>query len=108
MGGFSQVKQELENQNIRFVAASADPQDKAQEAAKDYGLPIGYGLTQAFIEGLGGYWEANRKFSQPTEFLLTPENTIAQLSYSDGPLARTEAEDVLKMVAFREKQRQGG
>jgi hypothetical protein len=40
--------------------------------------------------------------------VLSPENQIVQLSYSDGPLARTEAEDVLKLVAFRMKQRQGG
>ena len=107
MGGFSKVKADLEEHGISLVAASADAQDKATEMAAEIGFPVGYGLDQAFIESVGGYWEANRKFSQPSEFLLSPENEIVQLSYSDGPLARTEAEDVLKLVAFREKQRQG-
>lgn len=108
MGGFSSVKAELESNNITFVAASSDGQDKAAEIAAELGLKVGYGLDQAFSESIGGYWEANRKFAQPSEFVLSPENIIVQVSYSDGPIARTEAEDVLKLVAFREKQRQAG
>jgi peroxiredoxin len=108
LGGFSQVKADLETNNITFVAASSDPRDKAAEMATELGLKIGFGLDQAFSESIGGYWEANRKFAQPSEFVLSPENTIVQLSYSDGPLARTEAEDVLKLVAFHEKRRRGG
>jgi peroxiredoxin len=108
LGGFSSAKAELESNNISFVAASSDGQDKAVEMAAELGIPIGFGLDQAFSESVGGYWEANRKFAQPSEFVLSPENVIVQVSYSDGPLARTEAEDVLKLVAFREKQRQAG
>jgi len=107
LGGFSKIKADLEKNNITLVAASSDPQDKAAEMAAELGIPVGYGVDQALIESLGGFWEANRKFAQPSEFVLTPENAIVQLSYSDGPLARTEAEDVLKLVAFREKQRKG-
>ncbi len=66
--------------------------------AEAIGYPVGYGVDQALIEGLGGYWQAARKFAQPAEFLLKPDNTIVQLSYSDGPLARTEAGDVVRMV----------
>ncbi len=108
MDGFSKIKADLDTHNITLVAASSDPQDKAAEMAEEIGFPVGYGVSQADIEALGGYWEANRKFAQPCEVVLSPENQIVQLSYSDGPIARTEAEDVLKLVAFREKQRQGG
>ncbi len=107
MDGFSKVKADLEKNNISVVAASADPQDKAAEMAAKAGYPVAWGVDQAMIESVGGYWEANRKFGQPSEFVLSPENRIVQLSYSDGPLARTEADDVLKLVALREKQRQG-
>lgn len=108
MGGFSKVRADLDANNITLVAASSDPQDKAAEMAAEIGFPVGYGVDQATAESLGAYWEANRKFIQPTEVVLSPENQIVQLSYSDGPLARTEAEDVLKLVAFRMKQRQAG
>ena len=98
MDGFRAIKQELENRNITVVAASSDPQDKAAEMARTISLPIGFGVDKELIESLGGYWQATRQFAQPAEFLLDPNNKIVQLSYSDGPLARTEAVDVLKLV----------
>ena len=105
MDGFSEIKQDLESKNITVVVASSDPQDKSAEMADKIGFPVGYGVDQQLIESVGGYWEANRKFAQPSEFVLSPDNTIAQLSYSDGPLARMEAGDVLKLVEFRSKQK---
>jgi|GEM_PF-3109945 len=66
--------------------------------AEQIGFPVGFGVDQAMIESLGGYWQAQRQFAQPAEFLLNPKNAIVQLSYSDGPLARTEAGDVLRLV----------
>jgi peroxiredoxin len=105
LGGFSELLDKLKDMNISVVAASSDPQDKAAELAAEYGFPIGYGVDQAMIESLGGYWEARREFAQPAEFVLVPSGKIAQLSYSDGPLARTEAADVLKMVTFLENQK---
>lgn len=107
MDGFRNAKQDLDSKNIKVIAASSDPQDKAAEMAAEFGLPIGYGVDQALSESLGGYWEANRKFAQPAEFILNPENKIVHVSYSDGPLARTEAEDVIKLVGFLEKRNQG-
>lgn len=103
MDGFSAIKNELETRNISVVAASSDPQDKAAEMQANNGFPVAYGVDQQLIESLGGYWQAARKFAQPAEFLLKPDNTIVQLSYSDGPLARTEAGDVIKMVDFLSK-----
>ena len=73
--------------------------------AAEIGFPVGYGVDRALIESVGGYWEDRRQFAQPSEFLLNPENKIVQLSYSDGPLARTEAEDVIKMVSFLESRK---
>lgn len=107
MDGFRNAQQDLDGKNIKVIAASSDPQDKAGELAAELGLPIGYGVDQALAESLGGYWEPNRKFAQPAEFILNPENKIVHVSYSDGPLARTEAEDVIKLVGFLEKRNQG-
>ena len=105
MDGFSEIADELKENNVKIVAASSDPQDKAAEMAEKVGFPIGYGVDQEMIEGLGGYWEPRRNFSQPAEFLLSPTGKIAQLSYSDGPLGRTEASDVIQIVRFLESQK---
>ena len=105
MDGFSDLAKELSDLNIKVVAASSDPQDKAAETAAKTGLPIGYGVSGEQAELLGAYYQAQRQFIQPTEFVLSPRNKIAQLSYSDGPLARTEASDVIKLVNFLESQK---
>ena len=105
MGGFSEIAQDLKENNISLVAASADSQEKAAEMASTLSFPIGYGVDQAMIEGLGGYWETRRSISQPAEFVLAPSGKIVQLSYSDGPLARTDAADVIKLVKFMESKK---
>lgn len=100
MDGFSELKRELAENGIDVVASSSDEQDKAQEFADKYDFPVGYGVDQGLIESVGGYWQAERKFAQPSEFVLAPDGKIAMVSYSDGPLARVEAGDVIKMVNF--------
>jgi peroxiredoxin len=106
LDGFSAAASELAENNISVVAASSDAQDKAAEMAEQLGFPVGYGVDEAAASAIGGYWEGRRNFAQPAEFVINPAGKIVQLSYSDGPLARTEAGDVLKMVAFLEKQKQ--
>ena len=105
MGGFNDILDDLKANNITVVAASSDPQDKAAEMAKDLEFPIGYGVDKDTSDNLGGYWEPRRNFAQPSEFLITPSGKMAQVSYSDGPLARTEAGDVIKLVGFLESQK---
>ena len=105
MGGFNDILDDLKANNITVVAASFDPQDKAAEMAKDLEFPIGYGVDKDTSDTLGGYWEPRRNFAQPSEFLITPSGKLAQVSYSDGPLVRTEAGDVIKLVSFLESQK---
>lgn len=93
--------------NVRVVAASSDAQDKAAEMAEKTGLPIGHGVDRATADGLGAYWEDRRGFIQPSEFLLAPDNTILNVSYSDGPLARMDAFGVKGKVVFEQKQKAG-
>ena len=105
MDGFNEHLDELKASNITVAAASSDPQEKAAEMDKDLQFPIGYGVDKATSDSLGGYWEPRRNFAQPSEFLITPSGKLVQVSYSDGPLARTEAGDVIKLVSFLESQK---
>ncbi len=98
MGDYSERKADFAERNIAIVTASADSLEKATEQAATLGLTMAWGVDQAMIEGLGGYWQGERAFSQPAEFLLGPDNRITCLSYSDGPLGRIDAADVLRMV----------
>lgn len=88
------------------MATSVDPLDKAQEVADEVNFPIGYGLARETADLMGSWWEERRQIIQPTEFLISSEtNKIMASSYSDGPLGRIDAADVVKMVNFYESMK---
>ena len=88
---------------VKVVASSVDPLDKAQEVADEVNFPVGYGVTKETADLLGSYWEERRQIIQPSEFVIDAEsNKIIAASYSDGPLGRIDAADVVKMVNYYE------
>jgi len=103
--GFTKHSKELEELGISVVAASVDPIDKAGEVAAEVDFPIGYEVTREQADKLGSWWEDRRQIIQPSEFILNDRNVVLMASYSDGPLARMEAEDVIRLVKFIETTR---
>ncbi len=91
---------------MKVVASSVDPLDKAQEVADEVNFPVGYGVTREIADQLGSWWEDRRQIIQPSEFIIDAEsNKIIAASYSDGPLGRIDAADVVKMVNFYESRK---
>lgn len=90
---------------VRLVAASVDALDKAEEVANEVGFPVGFGVTREIADALGSWWEDRRSIVQPSEFLLDADNKVVISSYSDGPLGRVEAGDVVKIVNFYESRK---
>lgn len=105
MGGFASSKAEFDKLNVKVVAASVDPLDKAQEVANELNFPVGYGVTRDIADKLGSWWEDRRQIIQPSEFILNAENKVMACSYSDGPLGRIDAGDVVRMVNFYQSQK---
>jgi peroxiredoxin len=102
--GFETLKSELEEFGVKVVAASVDPIDKAREVASEVSFPIGYGVTREIANVLGSWWEDRRAIIQPSEFLIGADGKILASSYSDGPIGRFEAGDVIRLIKFREAQ----
>lgn len=90
---------------VRLVAASVDALDKAEEVANEVGFPVGFGVTRETADALGSWWEDRRSIVQPSEFLLDSDNKVVLSSYSDGPLGRIEAGDLVKIVNFYESRK---
>lgn len=105
MVGFESEKKNFEALNTQVIAASIDPIDKAQEVANDVSFPVGYGATRDIGDAIGAFWEERRGLIQPSEFLLNADNKVIASSYSDGPIGRMDAADVLKVINFVEKQK---
>ena len=104
MAGFEKLKAELEAVGAKVFAASVDPVDKAGEVAAELSFPVAYGVTRAVAEQLDSWWEERRSIIQPSEFIMTAEGKIIASSYSDGPVGRIDAADVIKVINFREAQ----
>ena len=101
MVGYANQKDEFDKIGVSVVAASVDLIEKAREVADELNFPVGYGVTREQADTLGSWWEDRRQIIQPSEFVLGPDgNTIMSASYSDGPLGRMVAEDIVKMVNF--------
>ena len=93
MAGFEKLKADLDAVGARVFAASVDPVDKA-----------GYGVTREIADKLGSWWEERRSIVQPSEFIIDASGKVLTASYSDGPLGRIDAADVIKFINFREAQ----
>ncbi|OGA05623.1 MAG: hypothetical protein A2W68_12340 [Betaproteobacteria bacterium RIFCSPLOWO2_02_64_14] len=104
MVGFEKLKTELDAVGASIIAASVDPIDKAGEVAREVSFPVGYGVTREVADRLGSWWEERRSIIQPSEFLIDAGGKILASSYSDGPIGRIEAADVIKVINFREAQ----
>jgi peroxiredoxin len=108
LDGFEQHRSELESLGASIVAASVDDEEKAGEIADGKGFPFGHGVTRADADALGSWWEERRGIIQPSEFLLNAENKVMASSYSDGPIGRIDAADVIKVINFYESQKAKG
>jgi peroxiredoxin len=103
--GFENIKAELAEQGIKVIAASIDDEEKAGEVAADVSFPVAHGVTKAQADAIGAWWEDRRGIIQPSELLIDSEGKICVSSYSDGPLGRMDAGDVVKLVAFYESRK---
>ncbi len=89
-----------------MIASSVDPLDKAEEVAGPLSFPIGYGVTRDIADALGSWWEDRRNIIQPSEFVVGADGKVIVSSYSDGPLGRIEAVDVVRLIKFYEARAQ--
>ena len=89
---------------MSVVAASIDTGDKSKEVADEVNFPVGEGVTREIADSLGSWWEDRRSIIQPSEFILGPDNKVMSSSYSDGPLGRLQADDVVKLITFYESK----
>jgi peroxiredoxin len=105
LAGFEKLRSELDAVGASVLAASVDPIDKAGEVAREVSFPVGYGVTREVADRLGAWWEERRSIIQPSEFLIGADGKIFASSYSDGPIGRIDAADVIKVINFREAQR---
>jgi len=57
-------------------------------------------VTQEQADLLGAWWDGNRNFMQPTEFILNHEGRVIHSSYSSSPVGRIDPAEAQVMIKF--------
>jgi alkyl hydroperoxide reductase subunit AhpC len=107
LADFQGFAEEFKTEQIKIIAASVDPMEKAKETVDKIGITysVGYGMVAEEISRMtGAYYDKEKKFLHATDFLLRPDKTIVVASYSTGPIGRFVAKDVLKVVKFHKSR----
>lgn len=92
-----------EEEQIRIIAGAVDSAEKTTEFAEKLGLtfPTAWGMDAVEISRLtGAFYEEEKGYIQPANFLVRPDKTIEVASYSTGPLGRFVAGNVLDLVKY--------
>lgn len=74
--------------------------DKAQEVAEGLSFPVGWGVDRVLGDKLGAFWEEQRNFMQPTEFVVRKDGRIISSTYSSSPVGRTDPAEALTLLKF--------
>jgi hypothetical protein len=54
---------------------------------------------------LGAWWDRDRGFIQPAEFLLGRGGVVLGSMYASGPVGRMGADEAVRLITMRERRR---
>jgi peroxiredoxin len=109
LAGFASEKEALDALGAKVIAISTDSEEDATTVAADLNFPVAYGGTRELGETVGAWWGENHGGCiQPSEFIVNADGKVGSSTYSSAPIGRVDAADVVKLIAFREKQAQKG
>ena len=96
----------MEALGATIYAASVDSLEQAREVVnRGLTFPVAYGTTREESEILGTWWESERSFIQPAEFLLGRGGVALGSMYASGPVGRMSADEAVRLITTRERRR---
>jgi hypothetical protein len=79
--------------------------EQAQEVVnRGLTFPVAYGVTREESELFGAWWEGERGYIQPAEFLLGRGIVLGSM-YASGPVGRMGADEAMRLITTRERRR---
>jgi hypothetical protein len=80
--------------------------EQAREVAgRGLTFTVAYGVTREESEAFGAWWERDRGFIQPAEFLLGRGGIVLGSMYASGPVGRMGADEAARLITMRERRR---
>ena len=106
LAAYEAKKAELEALGATIYATSVDSLAQAQEVvSRGLTFPVAYGTTREESEVFGAWWEGERGFIQPAEFVLGRGSVVLGSMYASGPVGRMGADEVVRLITTRERRR---
>src|SRR2546426_2903562 len=103
---YEEKKAELAALGATIYATSVDAFEQAQEVvSRGLTFPVAYGTTREEAALVGAWWEGDRGFIQPAEFLLGRGGVVLGSMYASGPVGRIGADEVVRLITTRERRR---
>jgi alkyl hydroperoxide reductase subunit AhpC len=111
LADFQRLDREFKSEQIKVIAASVDPIEKAKDLVDKIGITysVGYGLIAEEISKItGAYYDKEKKYLHAAGFLLRPDKSILVACYSSGAIGRLVAKDVMQLVQYFKGGGRGG
>jgi peroxiredoxin len=108
LAAWQAAQEDLKALGCNIYAASVDSLEHVQEVV-DRGLtfPVAFGVTKEEAGLIGAWWgEEHGGYIQPAEFLLGRGGVVLGSLYASGPVGRMGADEAVRLITFREQQRQ--
>ena len=106
LAAYEDRKAELAALEATIYAASVDALEQAREVvSRGLTFPVAYGTTREESELFGAWWEGERGFIQPAEFLLGRGGVVLGSMYASGPVGRMGADEAIRLITTRERRR---
>lgn len=99
---------DFKSEGMGVLAGSVDAVPEARKTVKDLGLsfPVAHGLDlEETGRILGGFYQQEKEYLQPSGFVIRPDGTLEVASYSSGPIGRLKAANVLALVRYYKQNR---
>jgi peroxiredoxin len=106
MAAFASASQSLAKEGIKVVAFSVDDEATTKEFIAKHSIPFKMGHSaklETIVDATGAYdaeFPTRGHFLESTGFVLAPDGTIVNATYSSRAIGRLVPGDVTRLVAF--------
>ncbi|WP_426442613.1 redoxin domain-containing protein [Bradyrhizobium genosp. P] len=110
MAAFTSASEALAKEGIKVVAFSVDDEATTREFIAKQNIPFKMGHSanlETIVDATGAYdteFPTRGHFLETTGFVLAPDGTIVNATYSSRAVGRLVPGDVIRLVAFMKSQ----
>ena len=106
MAAYEERKEQFAELGVSLYAASSQSLEHAERVvAGGVSYPVAYGVSRKEANALGAWWQEERGYIQPSEFILARDGSVLGAMYASGPIGRMQADETLRFITNRERRR---